>query len=95
MIFEVPVLPKSTLRLLAAKAPAGVGRSLDIDTTGLLQACGAHARRAWAAEQPPPPCSAHVSSHGAEAAMLLVVKMIVSALADRKKMRMMAFCGAD
>ena len=48
-IFEVPVLPKSTLRLLAAKAPVG---SLDIDPTGLLQACGAHARRVWAAEQP-------------------------------------------
>ncbi len=34
-IFEVPVLPKSTLRLLAAKAPVG---SLDIYPTGLLQA---------------------------------------------------------
>ncbi len=51
-IFEVPVLPNSTLRLLAAKAPVG---SLDIDPTGLLQACGAHARRVWAAEQPAPP----------------------------------------
>ena len=40
---------KSTLRLLAAKAPVG---SLDIDPTGLMQACGAHARRVWAAEQP-------------------------------------------
>jgi hypothetical protein len=28
-----------------------------IDTTGLLQACGANARRAWAAEQPAAPCS--------------------------------------
>ncbi len=54
IVFEVPVLPKSTLRLLAAKAPVG---SLDIDPTGLLQACGAHARRVWAAEQPAPPCS--------------------------------------
>ena len=54
-IFQVPVLPNlSTLRLLPAKAPVG---SLDIDTTGLLQACGAHARRVWAAEQPAPPCS--------------------------------------
>ena len=53
-IFEVPVLPKNTLRLLAAKAPVG---SLDIDQTGLLQACGTHARRVWAAEQPAPPCS--------------------------------------
>ena len=44
----------STLRLLQAKAPVG---SLDIDTTGLLQVCGAHARRVWAAEQPAPPCS--------------------------------------
>ncbi len=42
----------STLRLLPAKAPVG---SLDIDTTGLLQVCGAHARRVWAAEQPAPP----------------------------------------
>jgi hypothetical protein len=48
------VLPKSTLRQLAAKAAAG---GLDVDPTGLLQACGAHARRVWAAEQPAPPCS--------------------------------------
>ena len=60
-LFKVPVLPKSTLRLLAAKAPVG---SLDIDPTGLLQACGAHARRVWAAEQPAAPCSTRVSSHG-------------------------------
>ena len=80
-IFEVPVLPKSTLRLLAAKAPVG---SLDIDPTGLLQACGAHARRVWAAEQPATPCSTCVSSHGAKAAMLLVVKIDVSALAATK-----------
>lgn len=79
--FEVPVLPKSTLRLLAAKAPVG---SLDIDPTGLLQACGAHARRVWAAEQPATPCSTCVSSHGAKAAMLLVVKIDVSALAATK-----------
>ena len=58
-IFEVPVLPKSTLRLLAAKAPVG---SLDIDPTGLLEACGAHARRVstWAAEQPATPCTEHL-----------------------------------
>jgi len=77
------VLPKSTLRLLAAKAPVG---SLDIDPTGLLEACGAHARRVstWAAEQPATPCSTCVSSHGAKAAMLLVVKIDVSALAATK-----------
>ncbi len=87
-IFEVPVLPKSTLRLLAAKAPVG---SLDIDPTGLLRACGAHARRVWAAEQPATPCSTCVSSHGAKAAMLLVVKIDVSALAATK----MRILGSD
>ena len=65
--------------------------SLDIDPTGLLRACGAHARRVWAAEQPATPCSTRVSSHGAKAAMLLVVKIDVSALAGTK-MRMRAFC---
>ncbi len=39
-------------------------------------------------------CSTRVSSHKAEAAMLLVVKIDVGALAG-KKMRMSAFCGAD
>ena len=49
-------------------------------------------RRAWAAEQPALP----LSSHGAEAAMLIIVDADVNALVGKeKKMRVKAFFGAD
>jgi hypothetical protein len=63
---------------------AAIASSYDFGSIDFLQACGAHARRVWAAEQPATPCSTCVSSHGAKAAMLLVVKIDVSALAATK-----------
>ena len=53
-------------------------------------------RRAWAAEQPALPRTTCISSHGAEAAMLIIVDADVNALVGKeKKMRVKAFFGAD
>ena len=55
-------------------------------------------RRAWAAEQPARhvPRSTCISSHGAEAAMLMIVDADVNALVGKEKdMRVKAFFGAD
>ena len=53
-------------------------------------------RRAWAAEQPALPRTTRIISHGAEAAMLIIVDADVNALVGKEKeMRVKAFFGAD
>ena len=86
-------------KLLLAKASVG---SLEIYTTGMLREC--RTRRCTRVVGHGQPSSQHchvprstcISSHGAEAAMLIIVDADVNALVGKeKKMRAKAFFGAD
>ena len=76
--------------------------SLEIYTTGMLQECRAHRCTGVVGHGQPSSQLCHVprriciSSHGAEAAMLIIVDADVNALVGKKKkMRVKAFFGAD
>ena len=92
---------EKSFKLLVAKASVG---SLEIYTTGMLREC--RTRRCTRVVGHGQPSSQHchvprstcISSHGAEAAMLItgIVDADVNALVGKeKKMRVRAFFGAD
>ena len=90
---------EKSFKLLLAKASVG---SLEIYTIGMLREC--RTRRCTRVVGHGQPSSQHchvprstcISSHGAEAAMLIIVDADVNALVGReKKMRVKAFFGAD
>ena len=90
---------EKSFKLLLAKASVG---SLEIHTTGMLREC--RTRRCTRVVGHGQPSSQHchvprstcISSHGAEAAMLIIVDADVNALVGKeRKMRVKAFFGAD
>ena len=90
---------EKSFKLLVAKASVG---SLEIYTAGMLREC--RTRRCTRVVGHGQPSSQHchvprricISSHGAEAAMLIIVDADVNALVGKeKKMRVKVFFGAD
>ena len=76
--------------------------SLEIYTTGMLQECRTRRCTGVVGHGQPSSqhchvrCSTRIISHGAEAAMLIIVDADVNALVGKeKKMRVKAFFGAD
>ena len=91
---------EKSFKLLAAKASVG---SLEIYTTGMLrECCTRRCTRVVGHGQPSSqhchvPRSTCISSHGAEAAMLIIVDAdaVDGLVGKEKKMRVKAFFGAD